>query len=58
VAGGLIGLAMSLTNSGVAGLSVAACGLGTALVFLVLARRRRIMSGRRVPTEVGSPVSP
>lgn len=58
VAGGLVGLLLSLTNSGVAGLSVAAFGLGASLIYLVLARRRRIMAGRRAPAEVSSPVSP
>lgn len=56
VAGGLLGLLLSLTNSGVAGLSVAAAGLGVALVALVLARRRRILGARRAPAEVSSPV--
>jgi hypothetical protein len=56
VAGGLIGLLLSLTNSGVAGLSVAAAGLGVALIALVLARRRRILGARRAPAEVSSPV--
>jgi hypothetical protein len=55
VAGGLAGLLMSLTNSGVAGLSFAATGLALALGGLVSARRRRVMRGRRAPTEVGSP---
>jgi hypothetical protein len=56
VAGGLLGLLLSLTNSGVAGLSVAAAGLGIALVAIVLARRRRILGARRAPAEVSSPV--
>jgi hypothetical protein len=47
VAGGLAGLAMSFTSSGVAGLSVAAVGLGASLVLLLGQRRRRILSGRR-----------
>jgi hypothetical protein len=57
VAGGLAGLLMSLTNSGVAGLSFAATGLALALGGLVSARRRRVMRGRRAPTEVGSTAS-
>jgi hypothetical protein len=56
VAGGLLGLLLSLTNSGVAGLSVAAAGLGVALVALVVARRRRILGARRAPARVSSPV--
>src|SRR5262249_17472480 len=47
VAGGLAGLAMSLTSSGVAGLTVAATGLGLSFILLVLQRRRRILTARR-----------
>jgi hypothetical protein len=54
VAGGLAGLLMSLTNSGVAGLSFAAAALGLALIAIVLARRRRVLRGRQAPTEVSS----
>jgi hypothetical protein len=39
---------MSITNSGVAGLAVAAAGLATTTVLLILARRRRILAGRRM----------
>jgi MFS family permease len=55
VAGGLAGLLMSLTNSGVAGLSFAAVGLGLALSALVLARRRRVQRARHAPAEASSP---
>jgi MFS transporter len=48
VAGGLAGLLMSLTNSGVAGLTVAASGLALALTVLLLRRRRRILGNRRL----------
>jgi hypothetical protein len=48
VAGGLAGLLMSLTNSGVAGLTVASIGLFLALTVLMLRRRRRILGNRRV----------
>ena len=48
VVGGLAGLAISITNSGVAGLAVAAAGLAATTVALILARRRRILSGRRM----------
>jgi hypothetical protein len=54
VAGGLAGLLMSLTNSGVAGLAFAAAGLGLALIAIVLARRRRVLRGRQAPTEVST----
>jgi hypothetical protein len=46
VVGGLGGLLMSLTNSGVAGLAVAASGLALALTVLMLRRRRRILDSR------------
>ena len=49
VVGGLAGLLMSLTDSGVAGLTVAASCLTLALTVLLLRRRRRIMDGRRHP---------
>ncbi|HYA50961.1 MAG TPA: MFS transporter [Streptosporangiaceae bacterium] len=47
VAGGLLGVLLSLTDSGVAGLTVAACGLGISFILLVLHRRRRILAARR-----------
>ncbi len=46
VAGGLLGLALSLTNSGVIGLSVAAVALATSLVLLLGQRRRRLLAAR------------
>jgi MFS family permease len=49
VAGGLAGVLLSLTNSGVIGLSVAAAGLAISLTLLVLQRRRRILAARRHP---------
>jgi predicted MFS family arabinose efflux permease len=54
VAGGLAGLLMSLTSSGVAGLTVAATGLAVSLVLLLLHRRRRILSARSRMPEVAS----
>jgi predicted MFS family arabinose efflux permease len=57
VAGGLAGVLLSLTNSGVAGLTVAAAGLGLSFILLVLQRRRRILAGRRrAPRPPGSGV--
>jgi len=49
VIGGLIGLLLSMTNSGVAGLAVAAAGVAVSLGSLLLARRNRIMRGRGRP---------
>jgi MFS family permease len=47
VIGGLLGLLMSITGSGVAGLAVAASGLALSLGSLLLARRNRVMRARR-----------
>ena len=46
VAGGLAGIAMSFTSSGVAGLAVCAVGLATSLTFLLIERRRRSLEAR------------
>jgi hypothetical protein len=46
VAGGLAGLAMSITDSGVAGLAVPAGGLAVTAALLVASRRRRILTAR------------
>jgi hypothetical protein len=46
VAGGLLGLLLSLTNSGVTGLAVAAAGLLLAFGSLLVARRNRVLRGR------------
>jgi predicted MFS family arabinose efflux permease len=46
VAGGLAGLAMSITDSGVAGLAVPAAGLAATTVLLLASRRRRILAAR------------
>src|SRR5215472_3192853 len=48
VGGGLIGLLLSLTGSGFAGLTSAAAGLALALVWLVVSRRRRLSRARAV----------
>ncbi len=47
VIGGLAGLALSLTSSGVAGLSVAAAGLAATLGLLVAGRRNRALAAQR-----------
>jgi MFS family permease len=49
VIGGLFGLLMSITGSGVAGLAVAAAGLALSLGSLLAARRNRILRARRQP---------
>jgi MFS family permease len=46
VIGGLLGLLLSLTNSGVTGLGVAAAGLTLALGSLLVSRRNRILRAR------------
>jgi MFS family permease len=55
VVGGLAGLALSLTSSGVAGLSVAAAGLAITFVLLLAGRRRRVLSARRMPPRAPAP---
>ena len=55
VAGGLAGLAMSITNSGVAGLAVAAAGLAVTAALLVASRRRRILAARTAPARLPHP---
>ena len=45
VTGGLAGVLVSMTGSGPVGLWISAAGLGTAVVFLVLSRRRRLRAG-------------
>ncbi|HEX9354030.1 MAG TPA: MFS transporter [Streptosporangiaceae bacterium] len=52
VAGGLAGLAMSITDSGVAGLAVAAAGLATTAGLLLASRRRRILAARAAAARV------
>ncbi|HET7245610.1 MAG TPA: MFS transporter [Streptosporangiaceae bacterium] len=54
VCGGLAGVALSLTNSGVAGMIVAAVGLGMSLLFLLSQRRRRILAARHSRPQVVS----
>src|SRR5215471_10113641 len=46
VAGGLAGIAMSFTSSGVAGLSFCAVGLALSLTLLLIQRRRRSLVAR------------
>jgi hypothetical protein len=50
VGGGLLGLLLSLTGSGFAGLTVAASGLLVALMWLLIGRRRRILRARPAAT--------
>jgi hypothetical protein len=52
VAGGLAGLAMSITDSGVAGLAVPAAGLAVTAALLVASRRRRILTARAAAPRV------
>jgi Major Facilitator Superfamily len=55
VAGGLGGLAMSITDSGVAGLAVPAAGLAATTALLVASRRRRILAARVAPARPPHP---
>ncbi len=55
VAGGLAGLAMSITDSGVAGLAVAAAGLAATAALLLASRRRRILTARAAATRLPQP---
>jgi hypothetical protein len=57
VGGGLIGLALSLTGSGLTGLSVAAAGLLIAMSALVVSRRRRVVSTRHAAPGPPSPAT-
>jgi hypothetical protein len=50
VSGGLAGLALSLTSSGVAGLSFAAAGLAVGFVVLMAGRRHRTVLDRQMAT--------
>ena len=52
VAGGLAGLAMSITDSGVAGLAVPAAGLAATAALLLASRRRRILTARAAAARV------
>jgi hypothetical protein len=54
VGGGLAGVALSLTNSGVAGMTVAAVGLGMSFLFLLSQRRRRVLAARHSRPQVVS----
>ncbi len=54
VVGGLAGVALSLTSSGVAGMTVAAIGLGASFLFLLSQRRRRILAARHSRPQVVS----
>jgi hypothetical protein len=46
VAGGLLGVLVSMLNNGQAGLAIAAALLFSALVLLVARRRHRVVAGR------------
>jgi MFS family permease len=54
VVGGLAGLALSLTNSGLTGLTVAAVGLAVALGLLVVSRRRRMVRSGSAPARASA----
>ena len=54
VGGGLAGVALSLTNSGVAGMTVAAVGLCMSFLLLLSQRRRRALAARHSRPQVVS----
>jgi hypothetical protein len=58
VAGGLAGLAMSITDSGVAGLAVPAAGLAVTAALLLASRRRRILTARTAAARLSHPRRP
>jgi hypothetical protein len=58
VAGGLAGLAMSITDSGVAGLAVPAAGLAVTAALLLASRRRRILTARTAAARLPHPRRP
>ena len=49
VAGGLLGVLVSMLNNGQAGLAIAAALLAAALVLMVIRRRRRVLAQRLAP---------
>jgi MFS family permease len=55
VTGGLAGLAMSITDSGVAGLAVPAAGLAATTALLLASRRRRILAARTAAARLPHP---
>jgi MYXO-CTERM domain-containing protein len=52
VAGGLLGVVVSILDNGPAGLAIAAALLTLALVLLVVRRRRRVLAERPEPEPV------
>ncbi len=58
VAGGLLGVLVSMLNNGQAGLAIAAALLAAALFLLVVRRRRRVLAQREEPGPEPEPVRP
>jgi MFS family permease len=58
VAGGLLGVLVSMLNNGQAGLAIAAALLTAGLVLLVIRRRRRVLAQRLGPDPEPIPVRP
>jgi MFS family permease len=58
VAGGLLGVLVSMLNNGQAGLAIAAALLAAALFLLVVRRRRRVLAQRDEPGSGPEPVRP
>jgi hypothetical protein len=58
VAGGLLGVLVSILNNGQAGLAIAAGLLTAALVLMVVRRRRRVLAQRLEPEPEPEPARP
>src|SRR5580700_11100134 len=58
VAGGLLGVLVSMLNNGQVGLAIAAALLFTALVLMVMRRRRRVLAQRLEPEPEPEPEPP
>jgi MFS family permease len=57
VAGGLLGVGLSVTKNGTAGLSVAAAALGVALFWLIASRRHRMLTAPPQGAQLARPAA-
>jgi predicted MFS family arabinose efflux permease len=58
VAGGLLGVLVSILNNGQVGLAIAAALLTAALILMVVRRRRRVLAQRVEPEPEPAPARP